>query len=173
MDSIWANIRWIRIHDLYSSICTEKKQWNFFLSCIHRLWYYFWIPWQRKKTWDVFLEVTIVFEKLSYYPLTEYETVIQTLETFVVLMYDRSSTAATVNEARLDMFPMKQRSYNAIPPTGAAPFQHVKLAAYHSLAYRVTPCCDSQEIQLLKTGAGSKTLIHGESNKHFTYCRGM
>lgn len=47
-------------------------------------------------------------------------------------MYDRSSTAATVYEARFDMFVRKQRSYEAIPPTTAALLQHTKRAAYQA-----------------------------------------
>ena len=45
---------------------------------------------------------------------------LQKLESFVVLMYDRSSAASCVNEARLDHFARKQRTYDAIPPTRAA-----------------------------------------------------
>ena len=41
----------------------------------------------------------------------------QTLEKFVVMMYDRSSTFENVNDARLDMFAQNQRPYEAIPPT--------------------------------------------------------
>ena len=54
------------------------------------------------------------------------------LENFVVLMYDRSSTADGVDEARLDLFARKQRSYEAIPPTRAALIQHTKRAAYQA-----------------------------------------
>ena len=50
----------------------------------------------------------------------------------MVLMYDRSSTAVSVDEARLDMFARKQRSYEAIPPTRAALLQHTKRAAYQA-----------------------------------------
>ena len=52
------------------------------------------------------------------------------LENFVILMYDRSSTAEGVDDARLDMFVRKQRSYEAIPPSHAALLQHVQRAAY-------------------------------------------
>ena len=54
------------------------------------------------------------------------------LERFVILMYDRSSTAATVDEARLDMFARKQRPYESIPPTRAALLQHTRRAAYQA-----------------------------------------
>ena len=47
-------------------------------------------------------------------------------------MYDRYSTAATVDEARLDMFARKQRPYESIPPTRAALLQHTRRAAYQA-----------------------------------------
>ena len=57
---------------------------------------------------------------------------LETLENFVVMMYDRSSTAEGVDDARLDMFARKQRPYEAIPPTRDALLQHVKRAAYQA-----------------------------------------
>ena len=39
--------------------------------------------------------------------------------------------AVSVDKARLDMFARKQRPYEAIPPTSAAP-QHTKRAAYQA-----------------------------------------
>ena len=57
---------------------------------------------------------------------------LQKLENFVVVMYDRSSAASCVNEARLDHFAGKQRTYDAIPPTRAALREHAKRAAYPS-----------------------------------------
>ena len=48
------------------------------------------------------------------------------------LMYDRSSSAASVNEARLALFARKQRSYDLIPPTQGAFKGHVKRAAYEA-----------------------------------------
>ena len=35
-------------------------------------------------------------------------------------MYDRSSFAIDIDELRLDMFVLKQKSYDAIPPTQGA-----------------------------------------------------
>ena len=47
-------------------------------------------------------------------------------------MYDRSSAATGVDEARLHMFARKQRPYDSIPPTQADLREHAKLkrAAY-------------------------------------------
>ena len=50
----------------------------------------------------------------------------------MVLMYDRSSSVASVNEARLSLFARKQRSYDLIPPTQGALKEHAKRAAYEA-----------------------------------------
>ena len=47
-------------------------------------------------------------------------------------MYDRSSAATDVDEARLHMFARKQRPYDSIPPTQAALREHAKRAAYQA-----------------------------------------
>ena len=70
-----------------------------------------------------------VFAKLSQYPLAVDDEDLQILEKFVVIMYDRSSTAEGVDDARLDMFARKQRPYEAIPPTRGALLEHTKRAA--------------------------------------------
>ena len=55
-------------------------------------------------------------------------------ERFVVLMYDRSSSATGVGEARLHMFARQQRhySYDSIPPTQPALREHAKRDAYQA-----------------------------------------
>ena len=82
------------------------------------------------QTWDVCGEASDIFAKLSKYPQTVEDCEMKILEKFVITMYDRSSTAAGVDAARLDMFARKQRAYEAIPPTRAALLEHVKRAAY-------------------------------------------
>ena len=84
------------------------------------------------QTWDICPEASPVFSKLSQYPLTVEDGDLEMLEKCVILMYDRSSTAATVGEARLDMFDRKQRPYESIPPTRAALLQHTRRAAYQA-----------------------------------------
>ena len=79
-------------------------------------------------------EASDVFARLSQYPqvATVNGNEVDILEKFVVMMYDRSSTATRVNNAMLDMFARKQRPCQAIPPTQSALLQHVKRAAYQS-----------------------------------------
>ena len=54
---------------------------------------------------------------------------LQSLEQFVVVMYERSSADISVNDARLNFFAHKQRPYDAIPPQFALKL-HSKHAAY-------------------------------------------
>ena len=48
------------------------------------------------------------------------------LEGFVVLMFSKSCSAATVNEARFKLFSRGLRALDTIPPSQAALFQHIK-----------------------------------------------
>lgn len=57
---------------------------------------------------------------------------IDALERSVVLLYDRSSESSSVNEARLELFARKQRTYDYIPPSKAALVEHAKRAAYQA-----------------------------------------
>lgn len=85
----------------------------------------------KKSAWQIW-GVSHVFSKLSQYlPVVDDED-LKSLEKFVVMMYDRSSTAEGIDDARLDMFARKQRPYEAIPPTQSALKQHVKHAAYQA-----------------------------------------
>ncbi len=89
----------------------------------------------KKSAWqtrDVFDEVTETFSTLSHFPTEVTDTDLKTLERFVVLMYDRSSAATGVDEARLHMFARKQRPYDSIPPTQAALREHAKRTAYQA-----------------------------------------
>ena len=61
------------------------------------------------QTWDVFDEVTETCSNVSQFPTEVTDTDLKTLDRFVVLMYDRSSSATGVDEERLHMFARKQR----------------------------------------------------------------
>ena len=82
------------------------------------------------QTWNVCDEASSVFSKFSHYPPVLDDEDLKTLEKFMVMMYDRSSTVEGVDDARLDMFARKQRPYEAIPPTRSALKQHVMRASY-------------------------------------------
>jgi len=84
------------------------------------------------QTWDVCPEASDVFSKLSCYPTDVEEDDTVMLEKFVVTIYDRSSSTVAVDDARLELFARKQRSYDAIPPTGATLVQHIRHATYQA-----------------------------------------
>ncbi|KAJ8419194.1 hypothetical protein AAFF_G00006930 [Aldrovandia affinis] len=129
------HLRWVPVHDLCCTLAEKSKGMLFFhaftgcdvISAFRG---------KGKKsawqTWDVCDEASGVFSKLSQYPPVVDDEDLKTLEKFVVMMYDRSSTAEGVDDARLDMFARKQRPYEAIPPTQSALKQHVKRAAYQA-----------------------------------------
>ena len=53
----------------------------------------------------------------------------KTLETFTVILYDRTSNSVTTNACRRDLF-CKGRSIGNIPPTSAALIKHALRSAY-------------------------------------------
>lgn len=85
------------------------------------------------ETWKLFPEITASFKALSNTPDQRIIFDVQpSLERFVVLMYDRTSTTGCVNEARKHLFAKKGRTTDAIPPTSDALLQHVKRSAYQA-----------------------------------------
>ncbi len=83
-------------------------------------------------TWNVFPEVTGAFEDLLHMQENFESTTISTVQRFVVLMYDRTSDIAEVNEARKHLFTRKSRSLENLPPTLASLEQHIKRVCYQS-----------------------------------------
>jgi len=111
-----ANLRWIPVHEIVSAIGPEKASgipyFHAFTGCDvvsafrgkgkKTAW----------QTWNICDEVSETFTNLSQHPTSVSDLDLQRLERFVVLMYDRSSAATGVDEARLDLFARKQRPYN-------------------------------------------------------------
>ena len=130
------NLRYIPIHDLISTLGPEKTRGMLFFHAFTGCDVVSAFRLKGKKsawlTWDVCPEASDVFAKLSHYPPMVEDDDLEILEKFVVTMYDRSSTAAGVDAARLELFARKQRPYEAIPPTQAALLQHAKRAAYQA-----------------------------------------
>ena len=131
-----THLRWIPIHDIVATIGPEKTNGMLFFHAFSgcdtvssfrgkaKL-----TAWQ---TWNVCDEVSDVFTKLSKYPPALDDEALEVLEKFVVIMYDKSSSATGVNDARLELFARKQRVFDSIPPTQAALLQHAKRAAYQA-----------------------------------------
>ena len=129
------SLRWIGIHNLYNYVDQEKAKGMLFFHAFTGCNV---VPAFRNKgkktawqTWDISPEATLVFSKLSQNPPTIEDDDMKILDKLVVLMYDRSSTADGVDEARLDLSARKQRPYEAIPPTRTV-LQHTKRAAYQA-----------------------------------------
>ena len=126
MQKLWvafgqgSHLRWIPIHNIVATIGPEKTKGILFFhafsgcqSCLIC----------KHGKCD---EVLDVFIQLSKYPLFLDDKALETLEKFVVIMYDRSSSTRGVNDARLELFACKQRSFDSLPPTQAALLQHAK-----------------------------------------------
>ena len=93
--------------------------------------------------WKCYPEVTETMMELINDPeiLTENGIHMERIEKFTVMMYSKSCSKNTVNEARVSMFQHNLKSLDRIPPTRAALYQHVKrtllVAAYiWHLAFR-------------------------------------
>lgn len=84
------------------------------------------------QTWNVFEDVSETFTNLNQHPTLIRNLDLQWVERFIVLMYDRSSAANSVNEARIDLIDRKQRPYNSIPPTQATLREHAQRVAYRA-----------------------------------------
>ena len=79
--------------------------------------------------WTVLPELTNALLKLSSAPSGIPDDVMHTIERFVILLYDRTSTCKEINKARKKIV-AKKNNVQLIPPTKAALDEHVKRAAY-------------------------------------------
>ena len=77
--------------------------------------------------WAVFPKLTHALLKLSSAPTEIPQEVMATIERFVILLYDRTSTCTEINTARRKLF-AKRHSVESIPPTKATLEEHVKRA---------------------------------------------
>lgn len=70
--------------------------------------------------WSSFPELTAALLRISQMP-TEIDAVsFETIERFIILLYDRTSTSTSVDDARKHLFTKKGRSLEAKPPTRAS-----------------------------------------------------
>ena len=104
----------------------------------------------KKTAWDVWStlsELTPVLVDLGNRPtLPMVNDSMATIERYVILMYDRTSSSTSVNEARKVLFTRKGRSIDNIPPSAdAALIQHTKRVAYqagHCWGTALIPCAE-------------------------------
>ena len=125
------HLRYIPAHDIASKLGKEKSKallaFHAFTGCDQTSSF---ANVGKKTAWDVwntFNEVTQVFQQLSSTPsMSVLSDVLPVLERYTVLMYDRTSSCATVDAARKDLFTRKGRELECIPPTSDALRQHAK-----------------------------------------------
>ena len=130
------SLRWIPVNDIHKEIGTEKSDGLLFFHAFTGCDVVAAFRGKGKKTawqtWDVCPDVTDVFSKLSKYPPVTSEHDQTVLEMFVIMIYDRSSPTASIDDARLNFSARKQRSYESIPPTRGALIEHTKHAVYQA-----------------------------------------
>ena len=76
--------------------------------------------------------ITHVFCSLSAGPESVQEEVVDKLQRFVVLLYDKTSTLYKVKQARQTLFAQHSRCLEATPPTEQALEQHILRATYQA-----------------------------------------
>lgn len=76
--------------------------------------------------------VTDVLANFSSVPESVRDDYMPLIERFIVLLYSRTSTALTVNEARQELFSKKSRAIENILPTQDALLQHKKCAVHQA-----------------------------------------
>ena len=78
-------------------------------------------------------ETTGQFASLMKKPqLGDVDAAMDTIDRFVVLLYDKTNTGSEVNTVRFEIFARKGRDVNNIPPTKGALLQHARRAAYQA-----------------------------------------
>ena len=84
-------------------------------------------------TWNMYPEITGQFASLMKKPqLGDVDAAMDTIERFVVLLYNKTNTGSEVNMVRFELFARKGRDDNNIPPTKDALLQHARRAAYQA-----------------------------------------
>lgn len=130
------SLRWIPVNAIHKEIGAVKSEGLLFFHAFTGCDVVSAFRGKGKKTawqtWDVCPDVTEVFRKLSKYPPVISEHDQNVLEMFVIMMYDRSSATASIDDARLDLFARKQKPYESIPPTRGALIEHTKRAVYQA-----------------------------------------
>lgn len=84
------------------------------------------------ETWNSFPQITPIFIALSSSPTSIHDDWMQVLERYVILLYDRTSSCLTVEEAQKQLFTRKSRRFDSIPLTRDALLQDVKRTAYQA-----------------------------------------
>ena len=84
------------------------------------------------QTWKVYPQLTDALLTIAAKPDQVPDDVMKVIERFVVLAYDRTSNATSVNAARQRLFCKNSRLVENIPPTSDALRQHVLRVCYQA-----------------------------------------
>ena len=87
------------------------------------------------QSWQAYPEVTEAFVSLAKDPfqlLQADSACFRVLERFVVVLYDRTSSLSSVNEARRDLFCHKNQAMERVPPTQDTLLQHTLRVIYQA-----------------------------------------
>jgi len=87
------------------------------------------------QAWQAYEEVTLTFRYLAANPfkhLSVDSNHFQRIERLTVVLYDKTSSLNSVNEARQELFCRRSRSIDNIPPTQNALVQHTKRVIYQA-----------------------------------------
>ena len=117
----------------------------------------------KKSVWQSFQlnsDASELFAELSSIPFQEIEIesrCFKIFERLTVTLYDKNIKSSSVNETRMDLFCHKSRSYDKLPPTQDALYQHVKRTLHQAGIWAI---CDQpwQDIPAL-------THLDGKSSK--------
>ena len=77
------------------------------------------------KIWKLSDMLTTALCSLRKDPKNLQDNILQTVERFVILLYDRTSSVECIDAARKDLFVRKGRQLSLLPPTKAALYQHI------------------------------------------------
>ena len=89
----------------------------------------------KKTAWTAWLsypEVTETFLTLLSTPVEIDESILEKIQRFIVVMYSKTCSLTSVNEARRELFTQCSRTIDNIPPTKNALIQHLRRAVYQA-----------------------------------------
>ena len=117
-----------------------------YFSLLHWLWYNISILGTAEKSaweaWNSYPEVTQAFVYMSthpHIPSTVESQTFQSLEHYTVVLYNKTSSLESVNEAWRELFCQKNGTVENIPPTQDTLLQYSKHVAYHAGIWKQTP----------------------------------
>ena len=133
IEELWIELgvgrtkRWIPIHILAAKIgeeiCRAMLFWYAFTGCDTVSQFQGRGKKTAWKTWDTYPKATETFVRLSSLcPLSASD--IEVIERYVILLYDKTSACANVNDCRRQLFTQQGRMIDNCPPTQDALMQH-------------------------------------------------